>query len=140
MEDNRVLLPQQMILTKDNFSSVGFDTVSASAGSIYKLLLVHNYSIESKETTPTIRYLVKNNEVMASVDINDIIYYLHTNNTTYKLYSNRIEKALKSKYEYKKEHAVEYVNILKQLQEIYIAKYLFKQLPYSIRLEYVKNK
>lgn len=139
MGDSRGFIPQQMILTKNNFSSIGSDSTQASAGTIYKLLLLHKYTVELRENIPNIRYLVKNEEIIADVNINDVVYYLHTHHTTYKLYANRLDNALKSKFESKKIHIGEYESILRQLEDIYVAKYLFKQLPFTIRVEYLKQ-
>lgn len=139
MGDSRVLYLNKMILIKDNFSSIGSDNTQASAGTIYKLLLLHKYTVEVKENIPGIKYLIKNNEVIADVNINDVVYYLHTHHTTYKLYAKRLDEALKSKFEYKKQRANEYESILRQLEDIYIAKYLFKQLPFTIRVDYLKQ-
>lgn len=128
-----------MILTKNDFSSVASENVTFSAGLIYKLLLQHKYTIEVKDSTPGIKYLIKDKKVIADVNVNDIVYYLHTKHTTYKLYVDRLDKVLKSKFESKRQHIGEYENILRQLEDIYIAKYLFKKLPFTIRVDYLKK-
>ena len=127
-----------MILKKEDFSFLGTDGAQASAGSIYKLLLFYNYEIEKDIDKQDIRYLVQNNVKVAEVNINDIIYYLYDKHATYKLYVTRLDKALKSKFERNRALAPEYENVLRQLEELYTAKYLFKQIPLTLRVEYLK--
>jgi hypothetical protein len=120
MGDSRYFIPQKMILKKEEFSSIGEDGAQASVGLIYKLLLLHNYKIEDDAI------------------VSDVVYFLHTSHTTYKLYVNRLDKALKSKFERNRNLTSEYENVLRQLEDIYVAKYLFKKLPLTIRIEYLK--
>lgn len=127
-----------MILKKDSFSSIGSDNLEASAGLIYKLLLQFNYVVIKDEQTPTIKHLVKNGNNVAEVNTIDIKAYLAENHTTYKLYTERYQKASGSRLESKMALVPEYANILDQIVDIYTAKYLFKQLPLAIRVEYLK--
>jgi hypothetical protein len=138
MGDSRYFIPQKMILKKEEFSSIGEDGAQASVGLIYKLLLLHNYKIEDDAIVSDTKYLIKDNIKIAEVSLNDVVYFLHTSHTTYKLYVNRLDKALKSKFERNRNLTSEYENVLRQLEDIYVAKYLFKKLPLTIRIEYLK--
>jgi hypothetical protein len=112
--------------------------MEAGAGVVYKLLLTYNYTIVPNELNNNIKKLVKNNNTIASVDTTDIVEYLAVKHTTYKLFVKRIEELKKSKLQSKRDLIPTHQVGLEQIIDIYTAKYLFKQLPLSIKVKYLK--
>ena len=138
MEHNGLFIPQQMVITKKSFSSIGSDSMEVSSTLIYKILLQFEYTIQSLPTIPSVKQLIKDRIIIASVDSNDIIEYLQENHATYILYTKRLKMLETSKLQSKKDLIPTHVDILAHLVELYTAKYLFKQIPLTLRVEYLK--
>lgn len=138
MEHNGLFIPQQMAITKKSFSSIGSDSMEVSSTLIYKILLQFEYIIQSLPTIPSVKQLIKDRIIIASVDSNDIIEYLQENHVTYILYTKRLKMLEASKLQSKKDLIPTHVDILAHLVELYTAKYLFKQIPLTLRVEYLK--
>ena len=133
-----LFIPQQMVITKKSFSSIGSDSMEVSSTLIYKILLQFEYTIQSLPTIPSVKQLIKDRIIIASVDSNDIIEYLQENHATYILYTKRLKMLEASKLQSKKDLIPTHVDILAHLVELYTAKYLFKQIPLTLRVEYLK--
>ena len=127
-----------MAITKKSFSSIGSDSMEVSSTLIYKILLQFEYTIQASPTIPNVKQLIKDRIIIASVDSNDIIEYLQENHATYILYTKRLKMLEASKLQSKKDLIPIHVDILAQLVELYTAKYLFKQIPLTLRVEYLK--
>ena len=127
-----------MVITKKSFSSIGSDSMEVSSTLIYKILLQFEYTIQASPTIPNVKQLIKDRIIIASVDSNDIIEYLQENHATYILYTKRLKMLEASKLQSKKDLIPIHVDILAQLVELYTAKYLFKQIPLTLRVEYLK--
>ena len=112
--------------------------MEVSSTLIYKILLQFEYTIQSLPTTPSVKQLIKDRIIIASVDSNDIIEYLQENHATYILYTKRLKMLETSKLQSKKDLIPTLVYILAYLVELYTAKYLFKQIPLTLRVEYLK--
>ena len=138
MEHNGLFIPQQMAITKKSFSSIGSDSMEVSSTLIYKILLQFEYTIQALPTIPSVKQLIKDRIIIASVDSNDIIEYLQENHATYILYTKRLKMLEASKLQSKKDLIPTHVDILAHLVELYTAKYLFKQIPLTLRVEYLK--
>lgn len=117
-----------MILTKKDFDTIGSEGMVAQAGLIYKLLLQCNYEIVNSDTNPLIKHLVLKTNIVDSIDIIDINNYLSLHHTTYKLINKRIEVLKTSNKLNKKDLIMECYDILKQIVEIYTAKYFYNRL------------
>ena len=127
-----------MAITKKSFSSIGSDSMAVSSTLIYKILSQFEYTIQSLPTIPSVKQLIKDRIIIASVDSNDIIEYLQENHATYILYTKRLKMLEASKLQSKKDLIPTHVDILAHLVELYTAKYLFKQIPLTLRVEYLK--
>ena len=127
-----------MVITKKSFSSIGSDSMEVSSTLIYKILLQFEYTIQASPTIPNVKQLIKDRIIIASVDSNDIIEYLQENHATYILYTKRLKMLEAAKLQSKKDLIPIHVDILAQLVELYTAKYLFKQIPLTLRVEYLK--
>ena len=127
-----------MAITKKSFSSIGSDSMAVSSTLIYKILLQFEYTIQALPTIPSVKQLIKDRIIIASVDSNDIIEYLQENHVTYILYTKRLKMLETSKLQSKKDLISTHVDILAHLVELYTAKYLFKQIPLTLRVEYLK--
>ena len=127
-----------MVITKKSFSSIGSDSMEVSSTLIYKILLQFEYTIQALPTIPNVKQLIKDRIIIASVDSNDIIEYLQENHATYILYTKRLKMLEAAKLQSKKDLIPIHVDILAQLVELYTAKYLFKQIPLTLRVEYLK--
>ena len=124
-----------MAITKKSFSSIGSDSMAVSSTLIYKILSQFEYTIQA---LPSVKQLIKDRIIIASVDSNDIIEYLQENHATYILYTKRLKMLEASKLQSKKDLIPTHVDILAHLVELYTAKYLFKQIPLTLRVEYLK--
>ncbi len=127
-----------MAITKKSFSSIGSDSMEVSSNLIYKILLQFEYTIQALPTIPSVKQLIKDRIIIASVDSNDIIEYLQENHATYILYTKRLKMLEASKLQSKKDLISTHADILAHLVELYTAKYLFKQIPLTLRVEYLK--
>ena len=127
-----------MAITKKSFSSIGSDSMAVSSTLIYKILLQFEYTIQALPTIPSVKQLIKDRIIIASVDSNDIIEYLQENHATYILYTKRLKMLEASKLQSKKDLIPTHADILAHLVELYTAKYLFKQIPLTLRVEYLK--
>ena len=113
-----------MAITKKSFSSIGSDSMAVSSTLIYKILLQFEYTIQALPTIPSVKQLIKDRIIIASVDSNDIIEYLQENHVTYILYTKRLKMLETSKLQSKKDLISTHVDILAHLVELYTAKYL----------------